>query len=429
MDGLAGWAARLRRGRYSDGNGSVSVLTHYCRILRLLSGMQNSALLNLADGILEARSDAAHASALRARPEVQGFLSWLGGLDRTDQNTVWSIIAQDMFPTVPRGQSVFGSIGSARSVSDATEEVVRSSDTSLQLLLTILGEQEDGGQEQESTMNWEVPGPDDVLQVLLGTPVSQTVQEVCPTSVSQNVEGQMRSDSGGKGSDAVEEDSKAGGHGKDESLQERKETDAASDNPGRVVSSGPVPDVPQPDGDAMASEKKVPVGITDEEIEEKHRRNQEVQDKLQAAREAKREGAGKAKLKQLNREENRWREPWADAPFREKLAERPDLGGQKMDQEGCEIPKTNQEAAIPDVKESDKKGKKRTKSRSAKEEEAKRLRSDEHKREGKALDVAGANEGSIAAGLKRSNSPCVAEFTSEQIEEQRNQLGQERLRQ
>ena len=175
-DGWEGWASRLRRGRFQDGNGSLSVLTHYCRILRLLSGLRNTPLLNLTDGLVELRSESRRTVALRSEPRVVEFLSWLGGLEWTDRNTVWAMIAQDLFPGVPRAQSVFALLGGTRSVSEATDEMVRSTFPSLEILEAVLGDQVADVQDQGVLPDWPVIEQEEVMRVLLGAEVPQPVQ-------------------------------------------------------------------------------------------------------------------------------------------------------------------------------------------------------------------------------------------------------------
>ena len=65
-----------------DGNGDLSVLAHYCRLLRLVSGMPGSAVLSLADGFQALRADDQKAVQLRATPQVQEFWGFLGSLTR-----------------------------------------------------------------------------------------------------------------------------------------------------------------------------------------------------------------------------------------------------------------------------------------------------------------------------------------------------------
>ena len=171
---LNGWAARLRRGCFVDGNGQETVLSHYCRLLRLLSGVHNCSLLNLADGLVEVRSGSERAAALRADPKVREFVSWLEGLERTDQNTVWAMLGHELFPGVASGQSIFGQDG-ADSLSAASREVFTAVGPSVELLTTIVGEQAESSQ-HEGDPRWGIPSVDEVLQVVLGVSGDQLAQ-------------------------------------------------------------------------------------------------------------------------------------------------------------------------------------------------------------------------------------------------------------
>ena len=171
---LDGWAARLRRGCFVDGNGQETVLSHYCKLLRLLSGVHNCSLLNLADGLVEVRSDSERAAALRADPKVREFVSWLEGLERTDQNTVWAMLGHELFPGVASGQSLFGQDG-ADSLSAASREVFTAVGPSVELLTTIVGEQAESSQ-HEGDPRWGIPSVDEVLQVVVGVSGDQLAQ-------------------------------------------------------------------------------------------------------------------------------------------------------------------------------------------------------------------------------------------------------------
>ena len=106
-DALDGWAARLRRGRYNDGNEvDVSVLAHYVRLLRLVSGVHTSGLLELALGAETVREEGSLVRRLRADPAIKDFLEFLAHQEPVDRRTIWALIGEAVCPGVGRDRSL-----------------------------------------------------------------------------------------------------------------------------------------------------------------------------------------------------------------------------------------------------------------------------------------------------------------------------------
>ena len=105
-----------------DGNGDLSVLQHYCQVLRLVSGLPATAVLSLADGVHALKAENNRVMQMRASPKVQEFIGFLRTLPDADQRTVWAMLAQELFPGIGKTDSLFGGIRHASSVREATEQ-------------------------------------------------------------------------------------------------------------------------------------------------------------------------------------------------------------------------------------------------------------------------------------------------------------------
>ena len=411
MDPLEGWHARLRRGRWDDGNGEVSVLAHYCSVMRLLSGLDSSALLSLASGMQSCRFEGESVRKLRSHPQVQEFVRFLAGLEPIDQRTVWAAIGDECFPQLQANTSLFAQVATAPTLRLATDEVRSVAVPGQEILRTILMPEE-GQTDSVESMSWHA-SPDEVLQVVLGMTFqemadwqkewsqnamkgegSYSQQEAVKSTEDDSkqkssgtetkspekglTESKQRASEAsvpGKGLAKVEE-RKDGMHGPDEAPEGGQTGDPLPDTglaPPASDPTGSLPDERKSErhkerrtrrtrsrsrkrsggskrskrsgtGEDQKSQRKVdreqraslPAGLTPEIVDEKQQKNQEMQDRLQADREAKREGAGKRKLKRMDQDENRWHNPRPDASCR------PDVTVQSLESE-----KTKREGQIP----------------------------------------------------------------------------------
>ena len=160
------WYARLRRGRQDDANGRQPVLAHYCQLLRLVSGLPNSAVLAFADGLQASQDDDVRFDRLRRCWQVQEFLSFLRTLEERDQRTVWAMLSQELFPGVPPDQSVFAGVRDASGVRDATRRLRYATVSGEEVLRTVVG-LPPALTPAEVPMAWNA-NPEDVVLATLG---------------------------------------------------------------------------------------------------------------------------------------------------------------------------------------------------------------------------------------------------------------------
>ena len=298
-DPLAGWLSRLRRGRERDGNGDgVSVLTHYCRLLRLLSGISASNLVSLAAGSMMCREEEQHVRRLKAHPRVSEFLTFLGQQDEVDRRTIWSMIGQEMCPRVDPDRSIFGQVAAAPSLRAANVEIRSAVSCADEVIRSLLP---DGAQVFQGTETAWNTTPNEVVQEVLGMSFEELMawqQEVMQQSKQE-------------GEKSLQDVTPATGSGESE------------------VVFGQVDQPKTKEGFLVA-------GVPAETIDRKSKLNEDVQLRLKAERDSKREKASATQLKKMDRMENRWRDPSVEVSFR------PVEGVKKLEEAGHEKEPTSE---------------------------------------------------------------------------------------
>ena len=303
-------------------------------------------------------------------------------------------------PEVPKEESLFARVASSTSLSEASSEIRYAVVSGMEIIRTLLETDEERVNALGSTvdqvkqtveMPWET-SPNEVLRTVLGLSLQEVIewqeefqrnQKGGAEKRNQPQESKMGKDSLGLDEaldgDQVGTDSVMSQHVQDDTAIEKRVKTMSANPPLANTTGGDLAGAQAPnvkaDQDAMTFG-----GMEAAVLDEKHRRNQEAQERLQAEREAKREGAGKKKLKRLDREENQWYDPKPGVPSMEGLKENPGSAVPDAGQAGENDPEVIRDLGQGTMREGDdKKTRKRRNSRSGKSGRSKRRRSDRDK--------------------------------------------------